>query len=131
MSEAKPIVLLIDDDNDLRSVLERVLVRSGFQVLAAGDGNAGLKILKSEKVDVMVTDIIMPDVEGVELILKVRKDHPTLPIIAMSAGGRLKADGYLKMAKACGANQILEKPFGIDLFVREIRNLLASGGTAP
>ncbi len=128
MPDPKPIILLVDDDDDLRSVLERVLVRSGFTVLAARDGSQGLKILGSQKVDLMVTDIIMPDVEGVELILKARKERPGLPIIAMSAGGRLKADGYLKMAKACGANQILEKPFGIESLIQEVRRLLPPAG---
>ena len=131
MPEAKPIILLVDDDADLRSLLERVLLRAGLVVHSAGDGRQAIKLLARETFDLVVTDIIMPDVEGIELILKIRRDHPKLPIIAMSAGGRLKADGYLKMAQSFGANQILEKPFPIDVLLTEVRRLTDRSGTPP
>jgi DNA-binding NtrC family response regulator len=131
MPDPQPTILLVDDDQDLRNLLERVLLRSGMAVHPAGDGRQAIKLLARQKFDLVVTDIIMPDVEGIELILKIRKEHPGLPIIAMSAGGRLKADGYLKMAQTFGANQVLEKPFPIDVFVGEVRRLALSAGAAP
>lgn len=124
MPDSPTPILLVDDDNDLRNLLERVLLRNGLAVHAAADGRQAIKLLAKERFSLVVTDIIMPDVEGIELILKIRKDHPNLPIIAMSAGGRLNAEGYLKMARSLGANQILEKPFPIDVFLAEIRRLL-------
>jgi DNA-binding response OmpR family regulator len=124
MPDSPKPILLVDDDTDLRNLLERVLLRNGLTVRTAGDGRQAIKLLSKEPFSLVVTDIIMPDVEGIELILRIRKDHPALPIIAMSAGGRLNAEGYLKMARSLGANQILEKPFSIDVFIAEIRKLL-------
>lgn len=131
MPENQAHLLLVDDDNDLRNLLERVLLRNGFRVHAAADGRQAIKLLGRERFDLVVTDIIMPDVEGIELILKIRKDHPSLPIIAMSAGGRLNAEGYLKMARSLGANRILEKPFSIDSLLEGIRELLPPPPSAP
>lgn len=124
MPENQPQLLLVDDDNDLRNLLERVLLRNAYRVHAAADGRQAIKLLGRERFDLVITDIIMPDVEGIELILKIRKDHPNLPVIAMSAGGRLHAEGYLKMARSLGANQILEKPFSIESLLDGIRKLV-------
>jgi DNA-binding response OmpR family regulator len=126
MPEFQKPILLVDDDTDLRNLLERVLIRNGLSVRAASDGKQAITLLDKEHFSLVITDIIMPNVEGIELILRIRKEHPSLPIIAMSAGGRVNAEGYLKMARSLGANQILEKPFSIDVFIAEIRKLLPS-----
>lgn len=130
MNPTKPELLLIDDDIGMRSMLFRALTRAGYVVHEAGDGKEGLKLLAARPVGLVITDIIMPEVEGVELIFRIRKTHPKVPIIAMSGGGRLSPLGYLEVAKSCGANRTMTKPFEIEQLVRAIEELLPkSDGT--
>ncbi len=118
-------VLLIDDDGDLRQLLRRFLVRSGFEVLEAGHGREALNLLRGGAVDLIVTDIIMPDMEGIELILELRRSHPGLPIIAMSAGGRIGPGSYLELARRSGARATITKPFDLREFSRLVDEVLA------
>ncbi len=117
-------ILLIEDDEGMRSVIRRLLTREGYRVLEAEDGRAGLNTLESESVDLVITDIIMPEVEGVELILRLRRTHPHLPIIAMSGGGRLTPDSYLEIALTSGATRALSKPFDMSTLKSMIEELL-------
>lgn len=110
-------ILIVDDDTAMREVLRRALEREGYVVSEAGNGKAALDQLAIQGVDGVVTDIVMPDSEGVELTLTLRKTHPKLPVIAMSGGGHCSPDTYLSMARAAGARHVLAKPF-------EIRKLL-------
>lgn len=124
MNPSKPELLLIDDDIGMRSMLFRALTRAGYTVHQAGDGREGLKLLRAHPVALVITDIIMPEVEGVELIFCIRKTHPQIPIIAMSGGGRLSPLGYLEVAKSCGASRTMTKPFEIGQLVQAIEELL-------
>jgi DNA-binding NtrC family response regulator len=125
MNPPPPELLLIDDDVAMRSMLFRVITRAGYKVHEAGDGREGLKILADHPIALVLTDIIMPDVEGVELIFRIRKSHPWMPIIAMSGGGRMSPKGYLEVAKSCGANRTISKPFDIDQLLGWVADLLA------
>jgi DNA-binding response OmpR family regulator len=107
-----PTILIIDDDALVRDTIVRVLRRKGYQTLVAPDGLRGLSVLRAEQPDLVITDIIMPDKEGLETIRDIRKERPDLPILAVSGGGRLGNTDYLKVASMLGANQILAKPFG-------------------
>lgn len=118
-------VLLIDDDAAMRSMLVRAVTRAGYVVHEAADGREGLKILANHPVALVVTDIIMPDMEGVELILRMRKTHPNLPVIAMSGGGRMSPNGYLDVARACGATRTLAKPFDIEQLLEWMAEVIA------
>ncbi|MSU32975.1 MAG: response regulator [Pedosphaera sp.] len=129
MIEPKVTILLVDDDADFRNLLEKVILRFGMEVVKASDGNEAIEKLSQQSFNLLITDILMPNVEGIELILKIWKDYPTMPVIAMSAGGRLKAEGYLKMAMAFGTKEVLEKPFAMDVFIAAIRRVL--GGSVP
>jgi CheY-like chemotaxis protein len=82
-----PSILLIDDDDTMRLTLCRSLERAGYETHATGNGRAALKCLREAPVDLILTDILMPEMEGIELILSLRRSHPALPIIAMSGGG--------------------------------------------
>lgn len=124
MNPSPPTVLLIDDDPDLRSMLRRTLVRSGYAVQEAENGREGLKVLALSPVDVVVTDIIMPDMEGIELILELRRSRPELPIVAMSAGGRIGPDSYLYLAERSGATRTIAKPFSIGPFLELVGEVL-------
>lgn len=110
-------ILVVDDDEAFRSVLRRTLVRAGYDVLEAADGAAALKTLSGARVELVITDIIMPNMEGIETIRALRRTYPHLGIVAMSGGGRMKPEGYLEGATAFGAARILRKPFdNVELF---------------
>ena len=104
-------VLLVDDDELLRSMLRTLLERFGHDVVTATNGHDAIVRHREQSVDLVITDIIMPDMEGIELIRALRHDDPAMKIIAMSGGGRAGANDYLDLAKQLGAEQILSKPF--------------------
>ena len=105
------LILLVDDDGPIRSVLRRTLERAGYAVVEATDGRSALAALAHNSVDLVLTDIIMPDMEGIELLRELKKALPELPVIAMSGGGILAASLYLQMAADMGAVRVLSKPF--------------------
>jgi CheY-like chemotaxis protein len=104
-------ILIVDDDDSVRLTLRVVLERNGHQVAEAVDGNAGMKALRGGSYDLVITDIIMPDCEGIEFIRAALKDQPERKIIAMSAGGRTHNTEFLDLARKTGAKAILPKPF--------------------
>lgn len=104
-------ILLVDDDSAVRTSLRMGLNSAGFQVKEAADGNQALRELQHASYDWIVTDIIMPDREGIDLIRTVRRQFPDLRIVAMSGGSRGPAEGYLKSARLLGAHHTLQKPF--------------------
>ena len=107
-------ILLVDDTPELRKTIERLLTGAGHAVTSVENGAAALRELDRATFDVIVTDIVMPDMEGLELIRKVRKTQPSLPIIAMSGGGRGSTEDYLALAANFGAAKTLEKPFALE-----------------
>ena len=104
-------ILVIDDDDQIRELIREVLERGGHTVFEADNGDAGIKMVGAETVDVVVTDIIMPDKDGLETITELRKSHPEIKIIAISGGGRRVNRDYLPTAQAFGADRVLYKPF--------------------
>lgn len=122
---AKPARILLVDDNDaIRTVLRRLLARSGFDVVEARNGIEALAAHKATPADIVVTDLIMPEKEGLETILELRRMQPKLRIIAMSGGGRVRAQDYLKLAAALGASRTLAKPFSEAELLKAIQELL-------
>ena len=117
-------ILLVDDNNELRAVIERALRAVGHDVYTAMNGKAALAILPKVKYDLVLTDIVMPEMEGLELIRSIRKIDPTAKIIAMSGGGSGTAENYLVLAKNFGAAAALEKPFPLDLLAKTIDEVL-------
>ena len=114
---------MIDDDDAMRSTIRRILERDGHQVSEAENGAAGLKVFRAEGADVVLTDLIMPDKEGIETILDLREAAPELRILAMSGGDGLET-GRLGDAEALGADASLQKPFTVDELRRAVRALL-------
>src|SRR5687767_10081306 len=104
-------ILLVDDDEQLRPMLKMVLERAGHVVNEAGNGKEALMSYSRQQTELVVTDLVMPDKEGLETIIELRRAHPGLKIIAMSGGGRTGASNYLELAVKFGANHILNKPF--------------------
>ncbi len=103
-------VILVDDDLEVRRVYRIALERAHHEVIDAADGKEALSLLKKSAVDLVVTDILMPEMDGIETIGELKKVAPDLKIIAMSGGGRLGADYYLDLAAKLGASRVLSKP---------------------
>ncbi len=109
-----PRILVIDDDAQVRDMLRRMLELAGHEVVVAEDGEAGLKVHAAEPADLIITDILMPNKEGLEIIMCLRRDQPELPIIAISGGGATGGFGYLSTADKLGATVTIAKPFRRD-----------------
>ncbi|KZK74693.1 MAG: histidine kinase [Pelodictyon luteolum] len=105
-------ILVIDDDAAVRKFICTTLLREHHTVLEADNGKTGLQMLAQHpEVELMVTDLIMPEKEGIETIMEARQSHPDLKIVAMSGGGKVGPENYLVLADALGANVTLKKPF--------------------
>jgi CheY-like chemotaxis protein len=107
-------ILLIDNDAALRRITARVLVLAGHAVLTAADGAEGLRLWREQGADLVITDIQMPGMNGIEVILQLRSLAPDLPIIAISGGDRSRELDLLGNAKVLGAVGQLGKPFSAD-----------------
>ncbi len=113
-------ILVIDDDRDLCLMMEEVLRAAGYKVWVAADGVQGIKLQRKQPASLLITDIYMPNKEGIETIRDFREEFPDVPIIAMSGGGRLNTQGGLLTAKELGAAVILRKPFEISDLLRSV-----------
>jgi len=119
-------LLLIDDEAAIRAPLALWLSRKGHEVVEAGDGGEGLARLEEGSFDLVVTDIIMPDMEGIETIMRVRKGWPDLIVIAISGGGSSEPSQALRPAERLGAHATLRKPFRPSALGELIDELLAA-----
>lgn len=106
-----PRILLVEDDPAVRESALIVLQRAGHEVVEATNGRAALELLQARVFDLVITDIIMPEVEGLEVIRAVRSRHPACPVIAMSGGGQIDKGELLGWAQKFGASAVLFKPF--------------------
>jgi DNA-binding response OmpR family regulator len=106
-----PKILVIDDDMPVRDTIVRILERKGYRVLVAADGVHGLRMFRSEQPDLVITDIIMPEKEGLETIREIRDQRPDAKILAISGGGRIGNMDFLAFAGKLGASEIMPKPF--------------------
>jgi len=111
MSQPPIHILIADDDDQVRMLLKRVLVKAGYEVSEARNGNEAVRMFKQKPAALLITDLIMPDKEGIETIQEFRRNHTPVKIIAISGGGRLDQNMYLGMAKKIGADRVLSKPF--------------------
>lgn len=119
-------ILIIDDEALVRLTIGRMVERAGHRAVQAANGIEGLKISRREPIDVVVCDIIMPEMEGIETIRELRRDKPDVKIIAMSGSGSLDAVEFLTLAKKWGADYTLVKPFGRDEFMLALDACLAA-----
>ena len=117
-------ILVIDDNEDILQLIYRLLVRSGFQVVTAHNGTKGLKEYYSSAPNLVITDIVMPEKDGLEVIMELSSLEPKPKIIALSGGGRVEPDTYLCLAENLGAHRILEKPFHPEELVDAVKELL-------
>ncbi|MCX6330586.1 MAG: response regulator [Bacteroidia bacterium] len=119
-----PGILIIEDDNDLREMLKVSLHRRKYKVFEAQNGKDAITHFKPSVTDLVVTDLIMPEEDGLKVIIKLREIKPSIKIIAISGGGKAGPGSYLNLAKALGADVIYSKPFSVNDMIRKIRELL-------
>lgn len=117
-------ILIIDDDHHILLMIKKMLERVGYEVDLASNGDKGLELFKKLPVDLVITDIIMPEKEGLETIREMKRLRSDLKIIAMSGGGKVSSDNYLNTAKIFGASRILSKPFSQKQMVSAVQDLL-------
>ena len=129
-------ILVIDDEVQIRDVLRTVLERVGYEVTEAADGSLvvdgnreGLRIFAEGQIDLVVTDIIMPEKGGIDTIMDLRRDHPDVKVIAISGGGMCGDVSYLDMALGVGADRAIGKPFVLDEFLEAVQDLLTEEET--
>ncbi|MCP4350757.1 MAG: response regulator [Desulfobacterales bacterium] len=121
-------ILIVDDENEIRDMLRQMFEREGFEVVEAPDGKEALKIFRQEQTDLVITDIIMPEQEGLETIIKLRKEFPEVKIIAMSGGGIIEPEPYLNMAEKVGALRTFTKPVNRKELLEKVREALKVEG---
>jgi len=124
LSPAAPAVLVIDDDPAVLHSLANVFEACGIAIATARDGLAGLEAFRRISPAVVLTDIIMPEQDGIGLIMEMRRERPGVKIIAMSGSGRIGKLDFLTVAKSLGADSVVQKPFDIDELVTMIRGHL-------
>ena len=118
-------ILVVDDDEQIRIMLEIVLSRDSHEVVTAENGAVASARQSQRPADVVIMDIIMPEKEGFETIIEFRRDYPETKIIAISGGGRLGSDQYLKLARTMVAHFIFEKPLSIMQLREAVDRLVA------
>jgi CheY-like chemotaxis protein len=116
-------ILVVDDDPRVREVLSAMLESAGYDVSLAPNGRDAVTMLETEKFSVILTDLVMPEQEGIETIKLIRRDYPELKIIAMS--GAFGGD-YLRIAEYLGANRTLPKPINMETLISALENTLNS-----
>jgi DNA-binding NtrC family response regulator len=129
-------ILVIDDEQYIRTALREVLEREGFEVRAAGNGRKGLELLETEGADLVITDVIMPGIDGVATLERIKENHPDIPVIVISGGGNIapleyepgaiSTSAYLASAAKAGASCTLTKPFNRQELVSAVSNLLSA-----
>jgi CheY-like chemotaxis protein len=118
-------ILLIDDDHALRTVLRLTLIHFGHSIVEARNGREGLELFAHAEFDLVITDIVMPEKEGLEVLMNLRGRTPPVKIIAISGGGRVSAEDYLRIASKMGAAKVLAKPFSNEVLLAAIKEVLA------
>jgi CheY-like chemotaxis protein len=117
-------ILVIDDDAAVRDSVEVVLTAVGYSVATATDGRRGLRACASQRPDLVITDVLMPEMEGVETIRKLRELYGAVPILAISGGWRAPQQNLLELVAQLGANETLEKPFERSDLLRAVARCL-------
>lgn len=119
-------ILVVDDDGPFREAVSRALRAEGHAVEVAADGAQALQRLKVQAPNILITDIIMPNADGIELITAVKKTYPAVQILAMSGRGNLGALDLLDLASMLGADAILAKPLSTEDLLEKVAELLAA-----
>ncbi len=117
-------ILVVDDDNLMQDLLKQVLETEGYEVLVASDGREALDFFDAAPSDLVITDMAMPRMNGIELIRDLTDRDHDVKIIAMSGGGHLSAEDYLRIAQMLGARHTMSKPFEMHSFLNAVTEVL-------
>jgi DNA-binding response OmpR family regulator len=117
-------ILVIDDDEQIRILLRQMMEWVGHEVIEAGNGREGMLKQRQKPANLVITDLIMPEQEGLETITSLKKEYPDIKIIAISGGGRIGPDAYLPAARELGADRVFCKPFDVRQLVNAVQELL-------
>ena len=119
-----PKVLVVDDDAGSREIIRMALECEQYEVDEAENGRAGLELAAHSEFDILVTDIVMPEVDGIQFMYELHKTRPGLPVVAISGGALLSARNYLRIASQTGASAVLAKPFTLSQLYSAVRGCL-------
>ncbi len=120
-------VLIVDDEEMLRGMLRQALKKDGYDILEASNGNEALELSNTHEIDLLITDLVMPGKNGLDLIMELKKGQHNMPIIAISGGGGIDTNyDYLSVARLIGATSIFSKPIDLGQFRNTVSNLLKS-----
>lgn len=127
-------VVVVDDEPDIGEVIRRVLERAGFEATVVNNAASALQVIAEQAPEIVITDVIMPKTNGVELIKRLRAEHPRVRVIAISGGGSfgplsykpdaISTHAFLAAAREAGAHEILTKPFDLSELLSAIRRQL-------
>lgn len=120
-------ILVIDDEEQIRNVLKKILERSGYKVSTANNGADGLHKFKRNPSELVITDLTMPEMDGMEAITRITKLAPGTKIIAISGGGERFPDYFLPMAGESGAHMTFKKPVSAKEIVRAVEEMIGEG----
>jgi CheY-like chemotaxis protein len=125
MSNSKPLILLVEDEELLRAGVQEMLEIQGYEVITAQNGSLALSCLSERRVDLIITDLVMPQMDGIDFVAQLRKLNPNVPVIVVSGSTRNIMQRYgIDTIQVPGANASLPKPFkGADL-IAQIQRLL-------
>ena len=123
-------VLIADDDPTLRAIGAELLAGEGYRVLEAEDGDEALRVIEAEAIDLIVLDMLMPNKDGLETIIELKRRGSGVRILAISSGGSMDVDSLLKPALAFGADRVMSKPLRISTFATTIADMLSDPAAA-
>ena len=124
-----PVVLVLEDNVAFRNLIAEVFTLYGYDVCVAPDGRRVADILRQRRIDLVITDLAMPERDGIETLTDLRYSHPWLPVIAMSGDVPLNRELYLTIAEKLGAARVLAKPFKMEVLLAAAREALAASNT--
>jgi len=119
-------ILVIDDEESVRFTLREILEHENYEVTVAKDGVEGTALFTAQPFPLVITDLFMPEKEGLETIIELREDYPDTKIIAISGGGSMGLTNFLESARKLGVDQVIAKPFGKDEVLDCVKECLAS-----
>lgn len=118
-------ILVVEDDYAFRSIIRDAVEEAGHEAAEADNGNTAMERVREEAIDLVITDIVMPEREGLETIRDLKRDFPEIPVIAISGGGAIDGETYLDLAKRFGADKIFCKPFDLGELMGAVEELLS------
>jgi len=121
-------ILIVDDDEPIRKLLAKLLGRAGYTVDVAVNGRQAVKMMGKEPADLVITDIMMPDQDGIQTILELKREKPNVKIMAISGGGSVVPGSYLHQAEKLGADRVLAKPLQLEEVLEAVAGLLSGAG---